>query len=202
MKRASICLVAVACLVLLAGGEARAGRMFVANGNEGGGGVWIDLIVRQVKVTPVRAHVGDPVRIDAVIENRGEGKGTITMRVYANGKPVASRLFTYDVTDGPRALYRESFVWNTAGVRPGDYRIRAEAFEWNDSSPFDNYLDVKDPVTLLPAGAEFPAGQAAGGEAVAVDPRWRSDPWSHEPPLRNSSARPGIQRETASGRTQ
>ncbi len=171
MKRLSTCLAAAACLLVLAGGEARAGGM-LAMGDEGGGGIWIDLIVRKVTVTPVRAHVGDPIRVDAVVENHGEGKGTITMRLYANGKQVASRLLTYDIMDGPRALYRESFVWDTTGAKPGEYRIRAEAFDWNDSSPFDNYLDVKEPVTLVPAGAAFAHGEAGGGEAVAVDPRW------------------------------
>ncbi len=176
MKRMFAYMAVAALLLALAGVEARAGRMgrmFAAMGNDGGGSHGsIDLIVRRVTVTPAVAHVGDLVRVEAVIENRGEGYGTITARVYANGKPVASHLMTYDTGDGPNALYRESFVWNTAGARPGEYRIRAEAVDWNDSSPFDNSLDVDRPVTLLPAGAPFPTGQAGGGEAVAVDPRW------------------------------
>lgn len=200
MKRANLFLGAAALLVLQAAGEARAGRLLVAMGDDGGGGVAINLIVRQVKVSPVRAHVGDKIRVDAVIENRGEGAGTITARVYANGKSVVNRLFTYDPADGPSALHRESFVWDTTGVAPGQYAIRAEAFDWNDSSPFDNDLAVKEPVTLLSAGAAFPTGQPAGGEAVAVDPRWRPAPpgsgsW-------NSPATSGIVRETASRRGQ
>ncbi len=194
---------AAACLLLFAGGEARAGSRFAAMGGDGGGSHGsIDLIVRQVTVTPVVAHVGDRVRVDAVIENHGEGYGTITARVYANGKSVASHLLTYDTGHGPNALYHESFVWNTAGARPGEYRIRAEAFDWNDSSPFDNSMDVKEPVTLLPAGAPFPAGMKGGGEAVAVDPRWHPRRAAPGPRSGNSSAAPGIERETASGRPQ
>lgn len=201
MKRLSVCLGAAAFLVLLAGGGARAAGMLAAmSGGEGSHGD-INLIVRQVKVTPVRAHVGDPVRVDAVVENRGDGRGTVMMRVYANGRPVAHRMLTYDSMDGPSALYRESFVWNTAGVKPGEYRIRAEAFEWNDSSPFDNDLDVKVPVTLLPAGAAFPPGVQGGGEAVAVDPRWRPQP-AVEGRSGNSSAPSVIEGKTASGRPQ
>ncbi len=202
MKRMPKCLEAAAVLLLLAGGDARAARMFVAMGGEGGSHGDINLIVRQVRVAPVRAHVGDPIRIEAVIENHAEWRGTVTARVYANRKPVASQLFTYDVSHGPGALYRESFVWNTAGAAPGEYRIRAEAFDWGDTSPFDNYLDVSEPVTLLSAGAEFPAGRPGGGEAVAVDPRWRPVPWSREPAGRNPSAASGIERETANGRRQ
>jgi len=175
MKRMTALLGAAACMLLLAGREARAGRFLSAMGDDGGGGVAVNLIVREVKVSPVWAHVGDKIRIDAVIENHGEGAGTITARVYANRKSVVSRLFTYDPADGPSALYRESFVWDTTAVAPGEYRIRAEVFDWSDSSPFDNELAVKTPVTLLPAGAAFPAGQQGGGEAIAVDPRWRPD---------------------------
>jgi len=200
MKRMTVALGTAACICLLAGGEAVAGRLLTAMGDDGGGGIAINLIVRQVKVSPVRAHVGDKIRVDAVIENRGEGAGTIAARVYANGKSVVSRLFTYDPLDGPSAIYRESFVWDTAGAAPGEYRIRAEVFDWNDSSPFDNDLAVKEPVTLLPAGAAFPAGQSGGGEAVAVDPRWRPDRPSPESGSRNSPASSRIVRETASGR--
>src|SRR5512143_4142205 len=127
MKRLTALLGSAACILLLAGGEAGAGRRLTAMGDDGGGGIAVNLIVRQVKVSPVRAHVGDKIRIDAVIENHGEGAGTIAARVYANGKSVVSRLFTYDPLDGPSALYRESFVWDTTGVAPGQYRIRAEA---------------------------------------------------------------------------
>ncbi len=201
MKRSLACLGAAAFLLLLAAGASRAGRAFASMpGGDGAGDV--NLIVRRVKVTPVRAHVGDPIRIDAVVEDHGEGRGTIVMRVYANGKQVAHRLFTYDDMDGPNALYRESFVWHTAGVRPGAYRIRAEVFDWRDSSPFDNEMTVKEPVTLIPAGEAFPSGQAEGGEALAVDPRWHPDPWwSNDAGARNSSGARGIERETASGRT-
>lgn len=200
MKRMAVLLGSAASILLLAGAEARAGRLLVTMGDDGGGGVAVNLIVRQVKVSPIRARVGDKIRVDAVIENRGEGAGTITARVSANGKPVVSRLFTYDPMDGPSALYRESFVWDTTGVAPGEYGIRMEAFDWNDSSPFDNDLAVKEPVTLLPAGAAFPAGQSGGGEAIAVDPRWRPDRPSDGLGSRNRPAASRIVRETESGR--
>ncbi|MGE5189085.1 MAG: hypothetical protein ACM3NF_03400 [Gemmatimonadota bacterium] len=200
MKRAAVLLGTVACILALAGGDAPAEGRFAALGGDGGNGPDINLIVREVRVSPVRAHVGDAIRVDMVIENRGEGYGTDTARVYANGKPVASRLFTYDALDGPSALYRESFVWDTRGARPGEYRIRAEAFDWNDSSPFDNFMDVKQPVVLVPAGAAFPGGRPAGGEAVELDPRWRPDQSAFGADPRNPGAPRGITGETESGR--
>src|SRR3990172_493988 len=38
-----------------------------------GGGMNIDLAVRQVTVSPVRAHAGDVIRVEVVIENKAEG---------------------------------------------------------------------------------------------------------------------------------
>jgi hypothetical protein len=65
-----------------------------------------------------------------------------------------------------------SFDWDTRKVPPGEYRIGAQAFVFEDTSPFDNRLDVTQPVLLVPAGAAFPGGEAAGGSATETDPRF------------------------------
>ena len=131
----------------------------------------IDLAVRQVTVTPVRAHVGDVIHVNVVIENKSEGARTTPAEMLVNGRPVAMHLFTWGNSDGDR-LYRLSFEWNTRGVRPGSYRIGARAFVWEDSSPFDNELTVTKPVVIAPVGGAFPGGEVAGGSATETDPRW------------------------------
>ena len=50
-------------------------------------------------------------------------------------------------------------------------RIKAYFFFFEDSSPFDNEITVKQPLILVPAGAPFPAGQSAGGTATETDPQ-------------------------------
>ena len=137
---------------------------------DGGGGVNIDLAVRQVTVTPVRAHVGDVVHVEVVIENKAEGSRTTNADLLVNGKVVASQLFTWGWSPGER-LYRLSFDWDTRKVSPGEYRIGGQAFVWEDTSPFDNRLDVTQPVLIAPAGGGFPGGEAAGGSATETDPR-------------------------------
>ena len=137
----------------------------------GGGDMNIDLAVRQVKVSPVRAHSGEVVHVDVVIENKAEGMRTTSAELLVNGKVVASQLFTWGMSTGDR-LYRLSFDWNTRGVSPGEYRIGAQAFVWEDSSPFDNRMDVPQPVRIAPAGGVFPGGEAAGGSATETDPRF------------------------------
>jgi hypothetical protein len=149
-----------------------AGAVLLASEDGGGGGdMNIDLAVRQVTVTPVRAHVGDVIHVEVVIENKAEGSRTTPAELLVNGKVVASQLFTWGMSPGDR-LYRLSFDWDTKKVLPGEYRIGAQAFVWEDTSPFDNRLDVTRPVLIVPAGAEFPGGETAGGSATETDPRF------------------------------
>ena len=142
---------------------------------DGGGDCCVDLVMRKVSVTPVLARVGDVVRI----EMEWEWNGFITWdayynrtvaEVWANGKVVASKPFTDDHGTRVGARYRESFLWDTKGAAPGNYSIRGEVTLRTDVRPFDNYLEVKEPVVLLPAGAPFPAGQEGGGAAAAENP--------------------------------
>jgi hypothetical protein len=172
------------CVLCLLGWAApnRSDGGFLRMANDAGGqGAYVNLIVREVKVTPIRAHAGDPVRIEMTIEHQGEGYGTIPAEVRANGKVVADSLFTYGFNDEPGQLYRESFLWDTKGVPPGEYRIRGEVFLWTDASEFDNYLDVQEPLVLLPPGQALPEGIGNGGAGVVVDPRW-------SPPKRTGSS--------------
>lgn len=138
----------------------------------GDGGPYVNLIVREVRVTPVRAHVGDPIRIDMAIEHQGEGTGTTSAEIRANGKVVANSPFTYGFGAEPGYIYRMSFLWDTKGVAPGEYRIRGEVFLWHDASEFDNFLDLKERLVLLAPGQPVSESAAEPGTAVAVDPRW------------------------------
>jgi len=167
---------AVLATVVVPGGvvfAGTAGPVLLADQDGGGGGdMNIDLAVREVTVAPVRAHAGDIVHVDVVIENKAEGTRTTNAELLVNGKVVARQLFTWGMSAAER-LYRLSFDWDTRGVPPGEYRIGAQAFVWEDSSPFDNRLDVKQPVRIAPAGGGFPGGEAAGGSATETDPRFR-----------------------------
>jgi hypothetical protein len=167
--------VAVLATVAVPGGAVYAGAaktVLLASEDGGGGGdMNIDLAVRQVTVTPVRAHVGDGIHVDVVIENKAEGMKTTNAELLVNGKTVARQLFTWGTSAGER-LYRLSFDWDTRGIPPGEYRIGAQAFVWEDTSPFDNRLDVRQPVVVAPVGGGFPGGEAAGGSATEKDPRF------------------------------
>ncbi|HJX16170.1 MAG TPA: hypothetical protein VJ386_10580 [Candidatus Deferrimicrobiaceae bacterium] len=176
MRRWGIALMTLSLAVLMVGAEkAGAGPRFLGvNAESGGdGGPYVNLIVREVRVAPIVAHVGDVVRIEMAVENRGDNANdTVPAEIRANGKVVAGRLFTYGFGGEPGKVYRQTFLWDTKGASPGEYRIRGEVFLWYDASEFDNFLDVKEPLVLLPVGAALPPGKEDGGAAVAVDPRW------------------------------
>lgn len=165
----------VLATVVLPWGAVSAGTsdtvLLAGQGGGGGGQANIDLAVRQVKVAPVRAHAGDVIHVDVVIENKAEGMQATNAELLVNGKVVARQLFTWGMSPGQR-LYRLSFVWDTRGVAPGEYKIGAQAFVWEDTSPFDNRLDVAQPVVVAPVGGGFPGGEKAGGSATETDPRF------------------------------
>lgn len=172
--RTALLAVGILAVVAVPAGAAsleRTETAFRLSQQTGDGNLNMDLAVRQVKVSPVRAHVGDVIRVDVVIENKAEGMATTNAELLVNGKVVAGQFFRWGMSIGER-LYRLSFDWDTRGIHPGEYRIGAQAFLWEDTSPFDNRLDVMQPVVIAPAGGAFPGGETSGGSATETDPRF------------------------------
>jgi len=138
----------------------------------GMGGFNIDLAVRQVTVTPVRAYVGDKVRVEVLIENRGEGSATTNAEIYANGKLAGRQLFTWGWSPGER-FYRLTFEWDTRGTPPGEYKLLGAAYLKR------GHLAIRQPArsttagVLVPSGGTFPGGATTGGSATETDPRFK-----------------------------
>lgn len=161
--------------LLLVARPAEANELFAMGG--GGEADYADIFVKEVKVSPIRAHVGEVIRIDmrwvywGAIGNRYYE--TTNAEIKANGKVVASSPFVYDYGASLGDEYVHTWFWDTRGFPPGEYRIRGEVFLWQDVTPYDNFLVVKEPVTLLAPGAKFPEGQEAGGAGVARNPSFK-----------------------------
>jgi len=153
--------------------NAAGGRMIrLADMDGDGGDMTIDLAVVQITVSPIRAHVGDIIHFEMVVDNRFDGKGTTPGEIYANGKQVGYQMFTWGW--GGNGLHHLNIDWNTKGAKPGEYRIKGQAFVYEDSSPFNNELKVAQPVILVAPGGEFPGGQKAGGSYTETDPTWQN----------------------------
>jgi hypothetical protein len=173
-------LLALVLFLLLFARSAEANRMLILAGG-GGESDYADIFVKEVIVSPVRAHVGDVIRIDMRWVYWGEISNryyeTTRAEVHANGKVVASTPFVYDYGASLGNEYAHTWYWDTKGLPPGKYRIKGEVFLWRDATPYDNYLSLKEPVILLAPGAAFPGGQDAGGTGVARNPFWL---WSRD----------------------
>jgi hypothetical protein len=141
-------------------------------------GAHVDLVVREITVSPARAHVGDTIRIEMVWQYWGDMISnyydTTTAEVLANGKVVAGKPFVYNFGAQLGDTYRETFLWDTKGMAPGKYRIRGEVPLRLDATPYDNFLDVKELLVLYPAGVSFPAAEESGRSAVAENRFWRN----------------------------
>lgn len=139
-----------------------------------GNGMNVNIIVREVKVAPIYAHVGDVIRIEMVTEDREDLVPNSTdAEIRANGKIVARKLVAYGNGGEGGRIHRETFLWDTRGRNPGEYRIKGQVFVFHDSSPFDNELEVGQPLVLLPQGTALPPDVKDGGMAVARDPRYK-----------------------------
>jgi hypothetical protein len=168
---------AVPLLFLLLIARHAGSNMSIVSSGGGGEGAHVDIIVKEVIVSPVGAHVGDVIRIDMRWMYWGDVSNreyqTTKAEIRANGKVVASSPFVYDYGASLGDEYVHTFHWDTRGVSPGVYTIRGEVFLWLDVTPYDNFLVVKEPVILLAPGAEFSGGQKAGGAGVARNPSFK-----------------------------
>lgn len=143
----------------------------------GDGGAHVDLVVRKVTVTPIRARVGDVIRIEMVWEYWGDLLNTYYdttfAEVLADGRVISRKPFVYGYGATLGDTYRDTFLWDTEGAPPGAYRIRGQVPLRLDATPFDNFLVVREPLLLIPRGGSFPPEEEGGGTAVAENPFWR-----------------------------
>jgi hypothetical protein len=87
---------------------------------------------------------------------------------------IASSPFVYNYGASLGDEYAHTYYWDTRGLPPGEYKIRGEVFLWRDVTPYDNFLVMKEPVTLLAPGAEYLKGREGGGTGVARNPSFPS----------------------------
>jgi hypothetical protein len=139
-------------------------------------GAHVDLVVREITVSPARAHVGDTIRIEMAWQYWGDMISnyydTTIAEILANGKVVSGKPFVYNFGAQLGDTYRETFLWDTKGMAPGAYRIRGRVPLRLDATPYDNFLEVKEPVILVPQGAAFPSGEEGGGTVVGKNRFW------------------------------
>jgi len=109
--------------------------------------------VAVVSVTaPLRGNVNDNVLIDVEVKNKGSFTETFNVTAYYNETAIVlpnGKNYT-TVTLAPAESTTILFTWNTTGVSPGFYTIKAWASKVPDDNLFDNtYVDGTVLVTIL-----------------------------------------------------
>lgn len=171
MKKMVGSIVMAAVLVVGAAAFAMPGRLLADDDIGGHGGVYTNLIVREMTVAPVRAIAGEKVKVDVLIEFRGEGMGSAPLRLWAGKNIVDQVLYNFRGSVESERLRRFTLEWDTKGAAPGDHRLRVELFNPTDAHEFDNELTLGEPVVVAMPGASFPGRIAAGGRAKAIQER-------------------------------
>ena len=159
----------------VSGGTGETGLL--ADSDAGDGNVNVDLAVRQVTVTPVRAHAGDGIHVEVVIENKGEGTATTNAELLVNGKVVARQLFTWGMSAGDR-LYRLSFDWDTRGYLPASTGSGRRPSSGRTRRPSITVWTLRNRWWSRPPAAVSPGGSGGrqrdgDGSAVREIPRRR-----------------------------
>lgn len=111
-----------------------------------------DVAVTSVDASPKTVAVGGPVTISVTVENQGKEAETFNVVAYYDGSTAATTTVQNLASDSSRTL---TLTWDTTGVTPKTYVIRAEAILDGDQDPSDNTAQ-DGTVTVQSAETQFP----------------------------------------------
>jgi uncharacterized membrane protein len=112
-----------------------------------------DLAVTAVSPAKSKVSVGEQVTINVTVRNDGTFDETRDVKVTYVGSTFQEK----EIDTKPISLLigeskNFSFTWNTAGVAPGDYSVKAEAILPGDATPMNNGGSASVVVEALPPG--------------------------------------------------
>jgi ABC-type transport system substrate-binding protein len=81
-----------------------------------------DVAVVSLTSSVTEAYVGQIVNITVVVRNEGTANETFSVTAYYDNTPIGTQGIT-NLKPGTKTL---TFIWDTTGVAPGDYKIKAE----------------------------------------------------------------------------
>jgi hypothetical protein len=83
-----------------------------------------DVAIIKVVPSAIRVIIGTPIQFDVTAKNEGTAYENFTVTLYYDSNIIDTQAIT-DLTPGATKLL--TFNWDTIGVTPGDYTIKAEA---------------------------------------------------------------------------
>jgi hypothetical protein len=105
-----------------------------------------DIAVTDVRPSPTTVIVGEPVSIEVDVLNEGTAEETFDLNVYYD----TTLIGTVTVTLSAGASTTLTFTWDTTGVTPGTYTIKAEVPPVLGETDIDDNEFIDDKVTIRP----------------------------------------------------
>jgi hypothetical protein len=107
-----------------------------------------DVAVNSLSAEPTTVVGDDPVTVTVTVKNEGNWPETFGVTAYYSDTPIE----TQTVTDlAPNTQTVLAFIWDTTGVAPGSYQMKAVAAvvsgetDTNDNTMVDGYVTVQQP---------------------------------------------------------
>jgi PKD repeat protein len=123
-----------------------------------------DIAITNVVASETEVTVGQTISITVTLENVGiESTDCSVTVLYATEEVGTKQVTDLGVGDSDTL----TFDWNTNGVAPGTYQIRAIASAEGDGDLSNNTF-IDGTITLLEAAGSFPTALVIGGVVVAV----------------------------------
>jgi len=123
-----------------------------------------DIVVTSVSASPTSVTVGEKVTIGVTVENQGKNTETFDVTAYYDGNTAGTKTVENLVANDSETL---TLTWDTTGVTPKNYVIKAEASLEGDANPGDNIFQDGS-VTVKASVTSFPVEYIAGGVVIAV----------------------------------
>jgi hypothetical protein len=106
-----------------------------------------DLAVMSVQAYPTSVKMGQIVQIKVGVKNQGASTESFNVIAYYDNFPIAAQRVSMLPPDTQKEL---TFYWNTSGVGPGTYTIKAYIPPLPNEINTENNLYVNGNVTILP----------------------------------------------------
>ena len=110
-----------------------------------------DIVVASVVPSSNEVNEGDPVNITIIVRNNGNFTETFNVTAYANTHVIQTQT-VFDLA--PTAQTVLTFAWNTTGVAPGNYTMKAEASTVPGETLAEDNVKVNGTVHVI---SEFPS---------------------------------------------
>jgi PKD repeat protein len=124
-----------------------------------------DIAITQVTPSKTEVNAGETILIDVVIRNKGVSTESFSVKVYYDGKEIATKQVV-DLESGEEITL--TFEWDTTNVAEGTYQILAKAIGVKDDGNPDDNEFPDGTIRVQPVQQSFPTLLVGGIGGVVI----------------------------------